>query len=146
MKAAAVWNEILAPGQTVAVVHSRPVLKMDIIRRKIYNLKKETVDVVNRVLTAEKDAEETTEAATESEKKIRELMKTVSKKENELDVMQDKLDATEKKIRVADSNLKRNKDDVIILNDLIVQRQNELHAMEEDCAQKSALLTDATKR
>ena len=60
----------------------------DVIRRKYAQLKIETAEVVNRAAKAETDVSHETTSASEEEKRIRELSKTVSKKENELDVEQ----------------------------------------------------------
>ena len=57
----------------------------DVIRRKYAQLKVETVEVLNRVIHAEKAATDETTNATDEEKRIRELSKIVSKKENDLD-------------------------------------------------------------
>ena len=56
--------------------------KMDTIRRKMYLLKVETSETINRLLTVETDAARTSESLKEREQKLRQLMKEVSKKEN----------------------------------------------------------------
>ena len=60
----------------------------NVIRRKYAQLKIETADVLNRASKAEKSVVEETTSASDEEKRIRELSKIVSKKENELDVEQ----------------------------------------------------------
>ena len=50
---------------------------VDIIRRKIYGLKKEAVQEVAKVEELENVTKESNEAATENEKKLRELMKVI---------------------------------------------------------------------
>ena len=55
---------------------------MDTIRRKMYLLKVETSETINRLLTVETDAARTSESLKEREQKLRQLMKEVSKKEN----------------------------------------------------------------
>ena len=60
----------------------------DVIRRKYAQLKIETAEVLNRVPVVEKAVVDNTSCATEEEKRIRELSKIVSKKENELDLEQ----------------------------------------------------------
>lgn len=119
---------------------------VDIIRRKIYGLKKEAVQEVAKVEELENVTRESNEAATENEKKLRELMKAVSKKDNEVDLAADKLEATEKKIRVAEVNLKKSKDDLILLKDLVVKREIDLRNTEEEATRKNELLQGVTKR
>ena len=51
---------------------------MDIIRRKIYNLKKESVQVAEQLQDFEESTKASTEAATENEKKLRQLMKVIT--------------------------------------------------------------------
>ena len=120
--------------------------KMDIIRRKIYNLKKESVQVVEQVQSLEATTSASNEAASANEKKLRELMKAVSKKDHEVDVAADKLEATDKKIRVAEANLKKSRDDLVILKDLVVKREIDLRASEEEAGKKNAILADVNKR
>ena len=55
---------------------------MDTIRTKIHLLKLETSETINRLLSVETDATRNTELLKEREKKLRVLMKEVSKKEN----------------------------------------------------------------
>lgn len=55
---------------------------MDTIRMKIHLLKVETSDTINRLLSVETAATRNTELVKEREKKLRVLMKEVSKKEN----------------------------------------------------------------
>ena len=55
---------------------------MDTIRRKMYLLKIETSDTINRLLTVETEAARNSEAVKEREHRLRQLMKEVSKKEN----------------------------------------------------------------
>jgi len=119
---------------------------MDIIRRKIYNLKKESVQVAEQLQDFEESTKASTEAATENEKKLRQLMKAVSKADNEVDVATNKLEATEKKIRVAEVNLKKSKDDLVVLKDLVIKREIDLRNTEEAADKKAAQLADVTKR
>ena len=63
----------------------------DVIRRKYAQLKIDTAEVINRAAKAETDVVEETTSASDEEKRIRELSKLVSKKENELDVEQVKI-------------------------------------------------------
>ena len=58
----------------------------------------------------------------------------------------DKLEATEKKIRVAEVNLKKSKDDLILLKDLVVKREIDLRNTEEEATRKNELLQGVTKR
>ena len=58
----------------------------------------------------------------------------------------DKLEATEKKIRVAEVNLKKSKDDLIFLKDLVVKREIDLRNTEEEATRKNELLQGVTKR
>ena len=60
----------------------------DVIRRKYAQLKVDTSEVLNRATKAEKSVAEETTSASDEEKRIRDLSKIVSKKENELDVEQ----------------------------------------------------------
>ena len=60
----------------------------DVIRRKYAQLKIETAEVVTRAAKAETNVSHESTSASEEEKRIRDLSKTVSKKENELDVEQ----------------------------------------------------------
>ena len=60
----------------------------DVIRRKYAQLKIETSEVVTRAAKAETNVSHETTSASEEEKRIRDLSKTVAKKENELDVEQ----------------------------------------------------------
>lgn len=55
---------------------------MDTIRMKIHLLKVETSETINRLLSVETAAARNTELVKEREKKLRLLMKEVSKKEN----------------------------------------------------------------
>lgn len=71
---------------------------MDTIRRKMYLLKIETSDTINRLLSVETEAARNSEAVKEREHRLRQLMKEVLKKENELDKMTSALEKTEKKI------------------------------------------------
>ena len=119
---------------------------MDIIRRKIYNLKKESVQVVETVQSLEASTSASNEAASANEKRLRELMKAVSKKDHEVDVAQNSLEAADKKIRVAEANLKKSRDDLVILKDLVVKREIDLRASEEEAAKKNAILADVNKR
>ena len=70
----------------------------------------------------------------------------MSKKDNEVDLAADKLEATEKKIRVAEVNLKKSKDDLILLKDLVVKREIDLRKTEEEATRKNELLQGVTKR
>ena len=70
----------------------------------------------------------------------------MSKKDNEVDLAADKLEATEKKIRVAEVNLKKSKDDLIFLKDLVVKREIDLRNTEEEATRKNELLQGVTKR
>ena len=70
----------------------------------------------------------------------------MSKKDNEVDLAADKLEATEKKIRVAEVNLKKSKDDLILLKDLVVKREIDLRNTEEEATRKNELLQGVTKR
>ena len=119
---------------------------MDIIRRKIYNLKKESVQVLETVQSLEASTSASNEAASANEKRLRELMKAVSKKDHEVDVAQNSLEAADKKIRVAEANLKKSRDDLVILKDLVVKREIDLRASEEEAAKKNAILADVNKR
>ena len=119
---------------------------MDIIRRKIYNLKKESVQVVETVQSLESSTSASNEAASANEKRLRELMKAVSKKDHEVDVAQNSLEATDKKIRVAEANLKKSRDDLVILKGLVIKREIDLRASEEEAAKKNAILADVNKR
>lgn len=94
----------------------------------------------------EESTKASTEAATENEKKLRQLMKAVSKADNEVDVATNKLEATEKKIRVAEVNLKKSKDDLVVLKDLVIKREIDLRNTEEAADKKAAQLADVTKR
>ena len=60
----------------------------DVIRRKYAQLKIDTAQVVSRASNAEISVKQEGESASDEEKRIRELSKLVSKKENELDVEQ----------------------------------------------------------
>ena len=60
----------------------------DVIRRKYAQLKVETAEVITRASKAETSVVHETTSASDEEKRIRELSKTVSKKENELDIEQ----------------------------------------------------------
>ena len=55
---------------------------MDTIRRKMYLLKIETSDTINRLLSVETEAARNSEAVKEREHRLRQLMKEVLKKEN----------------------------------------------------------------
>ena len=57
---------------------------VDIIRRKIYGLKKEAVQEVAKVEELENVTKESNEAATENEKKLRELMKVIREELQEM--------------------------------------------------------------
>ena len=70
----------------------------------------------------------------------------MSKKDNEVDLAADKLEATEKKIRVAEVNLKKSKDDLILLKDLVVKREIDLRNTEEAATRQNELLQGVTKR
>ena len=60
----------------------------DVIRRKYAQLKVEHRLETTRAASAERDVANETTSASDEEKRIRELSKAVSKKENELDVEQ----------------------------------------------------------
>lgn len=108
----------------------------DVIRRKYAQLKIETAEVVNRAAKAETNVSHETTSASEEEKRIRELSKTVSKKENELDVEQAKLEAVEKKIKVTEINTKRNIEDIAVLKNLTTLKETELAQLEEEHGKK----------
>ena len=66
------WKSIV-----IAMASSAMDAAVDIIRRKIYGLKKEAVQEVAKVEELENVTKESNEAATENEKKLRELMKVI---------------------------------------------------------------------
>ena len=55
---------------------------MDTIRKKMYLLKLETSDTINRLLTVETAAARNSEALKDREQNLRKLMKEVSKRDN----------------------------------------------------------------
>ena len=55
---------------------------MDTIRRKMYLLKIETSETINRLLSVETEAARNSEAVKDREHRLRQLMKEVLKKEN----------------------------------------------------------------
>lgn len=118
----------------------------DVIRRKYSQLKVETADVITRASKAETSVVHETTSASDEEKRIRELSKTVSKKENELDIEQAKLEAVEKKIKVTEINTKRNNEDIAVLNNLTTVRETELQQLEEKFSKISAESQDTGTR
>jgi len=114
----------------------------DVIRRKYAQLKIDTAQVVNRASNAEISVKQEGESASDEEKRIRELSKLVSKKENELDVEQAKLEAVEKKIKVTEINTKRNNEDVVVLKELTTTKETELQQLEEAFSKKSITTQD----
>jgi len=118
----------------------------DVIRRKYAQLKIDTAEVINRAAKAETDVVEETTSASDEEKRIRELSKLVSKKENELDVEQAKLDAVEKKIKVTEINTKRNNEDIAVLKNLTALKETELAQLEEAYQKNSTVMQDTSTR
>merc|ERR1712018_444740 len=116
----------------------------DVIRRKYAQLKIETSEVVTRAAKAETNVSHETTSASEEEKRIRDLSKTVAKKENELDVEQDKLEAVEKKIKVTEINTKRNIEDIAVLKNLTALKETELARLEDEYSKNSAIMQDTS--
>ena len=142
---------------------------MDTIRKKMYLLKLETSDTINRLLTVETAAARNSEALKDREQNLRKLMKEVSKRDNgetilyviifmlllqylstsvillyidlELDKLTTQLEKTEKKIREIDHSLHIAKTDKIQLKEGIRLREDQLKLNEINYGTTSSSLT-----